>query len=356
MIQIQIETLPFDLLQLASLHPRIMPEAEQRKLRRSIETYGCVELIIWNSRSGRIVSGHQRLAALRALGETETRCVVVDLDPDNEQALALAMNRIGGAFDEEKLREALASFSEDFDNTLSGFNMEEIRALMTADIQPRQDDFDVEAAAWAIEEPTTKLGDIWRLGEHRLLCGDATNFNDVLRLMGGEEAQLNVTDPPYNVNYHGKAGSIQNDNMKAEDFSEFLWQAFGNMLQVSAPGAAAYVFYAFANNVVFEQEFVKAGWNILQRLVWVKSHFALGRLHYHNKHEPLFYAHKPGGKVYFTDLRTQHTVLELPREDLARLKKPELLRLLEEYRAADDTVPTTILRADNRSAVTTTQP
>ena len=341
-----IETLPLEQLRPAEMQARMMTPEQQNKLRRSIETYGCVELIVFNRRSGRVVSGHQRLAALRELGETETRCVVVDLDEDNERALYLALNKIGGAWDEAKLREALQSFSADFDATLSGFDMDEIHELMTRDIVPQQDDFDAEAAYEETAEPITKPGDLWQLGEHRLLCGDSTIASDIVRLMDGEQAQLIVTDPPYNVNYHSKAGSIQNDNMKARDFAAFLRSAFKNMLAVAMPGAAAYVFYAYATGVVFEQEFQAAGWNIAQRLVWIKNHFSLGRLHYHNKHEPVIYGHKPGGKVYFIDDRTQHTALELLREDLTKMKKAQLLELLEQYRAAEDAALTTALRAD----------
>ena len=173
-----------------------MDDAEQTKLRRSIETYGCVELIVWNRRSGRVVSGHQRLAALREIGEEETSCVIVDLDADNEQALSLAMNKIGGQWDDEKLREALAGFSADFDATLSGFDWQEIRELLAKSIQPQEDGFDVAAALEEVAEPVTCPGDIWQLGNHLLLCGDATKAADVARLVaaGGKKSDPENSD------------------------------------------------------------------------------------------------------------------------------------------------------------------
>ena len=341
-----IETLPLEQLQPAALHPRTMPDAEREKLRRSIETYGCVELIVWNRRSGRVVSGHQRLAALQTLGETETRCVVVDLDGDNERALALAMNKIGSTWDFDLLREYMASFSEGFDLTLSGFDMEEIRELLDKGLQAADDDFDMDAALEDITEPVTQPGDLWLLGDHRLLCGDAISGADMARLMGGQATRLVLTDPPWGVGYVGKAGAITNDNLGENDFRAFLNEAFRAMGGLSAPGAAIYVFHPDAQIANFRAAMEHGGFGWHQGLVWVKSHFVLGHRDYHEKYECIAYGWAPGALRYFANDRTQSTVIEdAPPTDPRKLKKEELIAEVERLRAALD-YPQTVIRAD----------
>jgi DNA modification methylase len=327
-----------------------MDEAQREKLRRSIKTYGCVELIIWNERSGRVVSGHQRLNALRELGETAAQCVVVDLDENNERALSLAMNKIGGAWDFDKLREVLASFSADFDVTLSGFDLAEIREMTAKEIQPQDDNFDLDAALEEITESVTQPGEVWKLGEHRLMCGDAVEENDFFRLMRGEKAQLVLTDPPYNVDYHAKAGCIKNDNMQPEEFKRFLDKAFSFMNLSSVPGAAAYIFHADTTGETFRAAFRAGGWELKQVLVWVKNHFALGRQDYHWRHEPILYGTKPGAAHYFAPERTHTTVIDAaPPPDPRKLTKPELLELAETLLAAQQGEPQTVIRADKPS-------
>jgi len=346
MININIETLPLSQLQPAALHPRTMPDAEREKLRRSIETYGCVELIIWNRRSGQVVSGRQRLDVLQALGENETRCVVVDLDDDNERALALAMNKIGGAFDEAKLLEAMAAFSADFDATLSGFDMAEIRELMTAEIQPQQDDFDFDAALEEVGEPVTQPGNVWILGDHRLLCGDATDVVQMGQLMPGEATRLVLTDPPWGVGYAGKAGTITNDNLSDSAFRALLKKAFRVMGGLSAPGAAIYVFHPDSQAATFREAMDHGGFGWHQGLVWVKSHFVLGHRDYHEKYECIAYGWAPGAPRYFANDRTQATVLEdAPPADPRKLKKEELIAEVVRLRAAQDQ-PSSVIRAD----------
>jgi len=312
-----IETLPLHQIAPADYNPRadLQPgDAEYDKLRSSIEEFGLVEPLIWNRRSGTLISGHQRLKVLHELGHTEAECVVVDLDPDRERALNLAMNKIGGAWDNDKLRELLDSFSEDFDAKLSGFDMDEIAQLLAADIQSEDDGFDEQAALDEIAEPVTKPGDLWQLGEHLLLCGDATSAADMARLMDGELAQLIVTDPPYNVAYEGTQSkqreAIANDNMPSEKFREFLLAAFSAAHEAAAPGAACYVFHAHVESVNFMRAFTAAGFTLRQVLVWVKNQIVLGRQDYQWKHEPVLYGWKPGTAHYFVDDRTQSTVLE----------------------------------------------
>ena len=243
----EIIRVPIDQLVPAPYNPRVNlkpGDSDYEKLRRSMDEFGCVEPIVWNKRSGHVVSGHQRFKVLQGSGAAEVECVVVDLDDDRERALNVAMNKISGAWDEDKLRELLAQLNADFDATITGFDAEEMQALLDATRTAEQDGFDMDAALAEIETPVTQRGDIYIMGDHRLMCGDSTNDEDIARLMDGRLADMNSADPPYNVDYHGTAGSIANDSMSGSEFLQFLTDAFRLMYKHSAPGAAAYIFHA----------------------------------------------------------------------------------------------------------------
>ena len=310
-----IQTLPLDRLTPAGYNPRVdlQPGSEDYdRLRRSIEEFGLVEPIIWNERSDTVISGHQRLKVLHELQYIEAECVVVDLDADREKALNLAMNKIGGGWDDPKLAALLESFSADFDPTLSGFDLSEISALLDSVRLPEDDGFDLDAALEELGEPITQRGDVWQLGPHRLMCGDSTSSADVGRLMGGEAAREIITDPPYNVAYEGAAGqgSILNDNMSGEAFHAFLLAAFTAMFEAAAPGAACYIFHADSEGENFRRAFRESGFLPKQCLVWVKNVFVVGRQDYQWGHEPVLYGWKPGAAHYFIDDRAQSTVID----------------------------------------------
>ncbi len=194
-----IQKLSIEKLNPSAYNPRkdLKPgDAEYEKLRRSIEEFGYVEPIIWNRQTGNVVGGHQRLKVLRELGQTEIDCIVVDLDEPREKALNLALNKISGAWDEDALRDVLASMDE-AERLLSGFDIAEIDALLRAPGEIVEDNFDADAALGEKDEPTTARGDIWLLGRHRLMCGDSTSAADISALMSGATAELLFTSPPY---------------------------------------------------------------------------------------------------------------------------------------------------------------
>ena len=202
-----IEKISVGELKAAPYNPRkdLKPgDAEYEKLKRSIEEFGYVEPVIWNKRTGTVVGGHQRLKVMKDLGYEEVDCVVVDLDEQKEKALNIALNKISGEWDEG----LLASLLKDLDNngydiTFTGFDLAEAQELFGSGSfeNVHEDDFDAESAAAEIAEPKTRRGDLWLIGKHRLLCGDCTLDNDVAKLMDGREADVMVTDPPYNVDY-----------------------------------------------------------------------------------------------------------------------------------------------------------
>ena len=187
-------------------------DTEYEKLKRSIEEFGYVEPIIWNERTQTVVGGHQRLTVLIDLGHTEVDCVIVDLPEDKEKALNIALNKIEGEWDNEKLTDLLNELNDiDFDLELTGFDLDELEDLLNFDTgneEVEEDDFEVEVP----EEPKAKLGDIYQLGNHRLMCGNSTSEEDVAKLMNGNKADMVFTDPPYGVSYEGGL----NDKKKAQ--------------------------------------------------------------------------------------------------------------------------------------------
>ena len=231
-------------------------DPEYEKLKRSIEQFGYVEPVIWNEKTGRVVGGHQRLKVLTDMGITEVDVVVVDMDTEKEKALNIALNKISGEWDTEKLALVIADLQgTDFDVSLTGFDPEELEDLFRDDVKGgvKEDDFDVEAE---LQKPTfSKAGDLWMLGEHRLFCGDSTKPETFDLLMNGKKANLVVTDPPYNVDYKGSAGKIKNDSMAEDKFEQFLLAAYQQMEAAMADDASIYVFHSDSHGLAFRKAF-----------------------------------------------------------------------------------------------------
>ncbi|WP_395152177.1 site-specific DNA-methyltransferase [uncultured Allofournierella sp.] len=289
-------------------------DTEYEKLKRSIEQFGYVEPVIWNKTTGRVVGGHQRLKVLIDIGITEVECVVVEMDESKEKALNVALNKISGDWDTDKLALLIADLQgEDFDVSLTGFEPAEIDALFKDTIKDgiKDDDFDVEAE---LKNPTiTKLGDVWTLGRHRLVCGDSTKTETFEILMNGVKANLVVTDPPYNVNYEGSAGKIKNDNMADEAFYNFLLAAYTQMHSAMADDASIYVFHADTEGLNFRRAFADAGFYLSGCCIWKKQSLVLGRSPYQWQHEPCLYGWKKNGKHQWYTGRKETTIWEFDK-------------------------------------------
>lgn len=289
-------------------------DAEYEKLKRSIEQFGYVEPVIWNKTTGRVVGGHQRLKVLIDMDITEVECVVVEMDESKEKALNVALNKISGDWDKDKLALLIADLQgEDFDVSLTGFEPAEIDALFKDTIKDgiKEDDFDVEAE---LKNPTiTKPGDVWMLGRHRLICGDSTKAETFDTLMNGVKANLVITDPPYNVNYEGSAGKIKNDNMADEAFYNFLLAAYTQMHSAMADDASIYVFHADTEGLNFRRAFADAGFYLSGCCIWKKQSLVLGRSPYQWQHEPCLYGWKKNGKHQWYTGRKETTIWEFDK-------------------------------------------
>lgn len=305
------ELLPADYNPRKDLKPG---DKEYEKLKRSIEQFGYVEPVIWNQSTGRVVGGHQRLKVLIDMGMTEVDCVVVELSEEKEKALNVALNKISGEWDNDKLALLIADLQgADFDVSLTGFEPAELESLFREDTKNgvSDDDFDVEAE---LQKPTiSKSGDVWQLGNHRLICGDSTKAETYEMLMCGKKANLVVTDPPYNVNYEGSAGKIKNDSMDEDKFEQFLLDAYLNMEQNMSDDASIYVFHSDSHGLAFRKAFEVAGFYLSGCCIWKKQSLVLGRSPYQWQHEPVLFGWKKKGKHQWYTGRKESTIWEFDK-------------------------------------------
>lgn len=332
MAAIQQERRSIDDLNPAEYNPRkrLQPgDEEYERLKTSIVTFGYVDPIIINA-DGTVIGGHQRLFVLRDLGYSEADVAVVDLSKADEKALNIALNKIAGEWDEEKLAEIFAELdAEGYDLSLTGFGEDEYASIVSAltDSLQVEELGDLDAEIPPPAEPVTVLGDIWKLGEHRLVCGDSTELATLRTVMDGEHCDLWLTDPPYNVAL-GMGGSfdearkrhrrtdglvIMNDKMDGDEFYKFLLSAFNAAQQVMKPGAAFYIWYADSEGLNFRAALQDSGLQLRQNLIWNKNVFTLGRQDYQWKHEPCLYGWKDGASHYWASDRKQSTVLDFDR-------------------------------------------
>ncbi len=282
------------------------------KLRSSLREFGFVNPVIID-RDYNVIAGHGRIAAAREEGIAEVPCVFVDhLTEAQKKAYILADNRMAmdAGWDEELLRVEIESLKGmDFDVSLTGFDDKELSDLFSVgnDSEAKDDDYDLTAA---LEKAAFVMrGDIWTVGRHRLVCGDATSAEDVAALMGDIKANLILTDPPYGVSFKSSSGlTIQNDSMKDEEFYNFLLSAFKNMAEHLEKGGAAYVFHADTEGLNFRRAFVDAGFHLAGCCIWVKDSLVLGRSDYQWQHEPILYGFMQNGKHPWYSDRKQTTI------------------------------------------------
>ncbi|EHS2074225.1 ParB N-terminal domain-containing protein [Enterococcus faecalis] len=279
---------------------------------KSIEKFGFKVPIVVDA-SNVIVNGHTRLKAAKYLGLKEVPTIIADdLTPEQIKAFRLADNKVGeiATWDEELLNAELDELADlDFDMTEFGFDLPDIEG---EEVEVIEDEFEEELPA----EPISKLGDIYQLGRHRLMCGDSTNSLEVEKLMGNKKADLLITDPPYNVAYEGKgkeALTIKNDSKETNEFHSFLYEAFSAAINNMKLGSSFYVWYASSEVVNFHTDLEEAGFLVKQELIWNKNSMVLSRQDYHWKHEPCLYGWASGGSHSWYSDRKQTTILNFDR-------------------------------------------
>lgn len=310
-------TTDFQLVQTDKLIPyvnnaRTHSKEQITKLRSSLREFGFINPVIID-REYNVIAGHGRLMAAKEEGITEVPCVFADhLTEAQKKAYIIADNRMAmdAGWDEELLRvEIEALQAESFDIGLTGFDEQEITDLFAGDggKNVKDDGFDLSTA---LEKAAfVERGDLWTVGRHTLMCGDATSAEDVAKLMNGKRANLIVTDPPYGVSFKSAGGlTIQNDSMKGDEFYTFLYNSFKNMAEQLENGGSAYIFHADTEGLNFRRAFIDAGFHLAGCCIWVKDSLVLGRSDYQWQHEPVLYGFLQNGKHRWYSDRKQTTI------------------------------------------------
>ena len=281
------------------------------KLRSSLREFGFVNPIIID-REFNVIAGHGRLMAAKEEGISEVPCVFADFLTDaQKKAYILADNRMAmdAGWDEELLKIEMEELQNlGYDLEFTGFDEKELADLFGVDDKEvKEDEFDLTAA---LEKASfVERGDVWFVGKHKLMCGDATSSEDVAKLMEDKKANLILTDPPYNVAFKSSDGlTIQNDSMDNNDFYEFLYLSFKNMADHLENGGAAYVFHADTEGLNFRKAFIDAGFHLAGCCIWVKDSLVLGRSDYQWQHEPVLYGFLQNGKHPWYSDRKQTTI------------------------------------------------
>jgi DNA modification methylase len=284
------------------------------QLRASLREFGFVNPVIVD-KDLNVIAGHGRILAAKEEGITEVPCVFAEhLTEAQKRAYIIADNRLAlnAGWDAEMLSVELADLqAADFDVSLLGFDDAELNKLLGGAEDVKEDDFDVEGE---LAKPAiSKAGDLWLLGQHRLVCGDSTKAETFSLLIDGKIANLVVTDPPYNVNYEGTAGKIKNDNMADQKFYQFLLEAFTLTEKAMAKDASIYVFHADTEGLNFRKAFFEAGFYLSGTCIWKKQSLVLGRSPYQWQHEPILFGWKKAGKHAWYSDRKQSTIWEFDK-------------------------------------------
>lgn len=279
-------------------------DAAVEAVANSIKEFGFkVPIVI--TKDNVIIAGHTRLKASLELGLASVPCIVADdLTEAQIKAFRLADNKSAeiATWDFTKLELEL----ENIDMDMLQFGFEDLHL----DVPDNASDDDFDPSDEITDTPYSELGDIYLLGNHRVMCGDSTKKEDVLKLLDGQKIDMIFTDPPYNVDYEGTAGKIKNDKMEDNSFYLFLYDAFVNMFEATKEGGAIYVCHADTESLNFRNAFKNAGYKLAECLVWVKNALVLGRQDYHWRHEPILYGWREGAAHYFIEDRTQDTIWE----------------------------------------------
>lgn len=313
----------------APYNPRRISDKSLTGLSASIERFGLVQPIVWNERTKHIVGGHQRLKVIQERGEKECDVVVVDLDESEEKALNVSLNNphICGEWTED-LEKLLAEIREITPDAYDDLLLDALLDDIPDGSIPDQDDGSLDEIPEVPEEAITRPGDLWILGDHKLLCGDSTEESAVERLLCDRKADMVFTDPPYGVSYCGTNNPngrewdvIEGDDLRGDDLFNLLKGSFMVMSKFVKEDAAFYIFHAALNQTIFEKALQEAGLKVKQQIIWVKHH-VLGHSDYHWRHEPCFYCCFVDKNCTFYGDRTNTTVWEIAKDPSQEYQHP----------------------------------
>jgi site-specific DNA-methyltransferase (adenine-specific) len=343
----QIESLPVSDLIPYARNSRTHSDEQVTQIAASIREFGFTNPVLIDS-NGTIIAGHGRVMAAKKVGLSEVPCLRLGhLSPSQIRAYVIADNKLAlnAGWDDEMLKAELLTLQEEgFNTDLTGFSDDELNALLNSEIIEGQTDPD-EIPEPPVE-PVTKLGDIWVLGNHRLMCGDSTSIDSAMKLMGKDQSDLLITDPPYNVAYEGKTEerlTIENDSMENDQFRQFLRDVYSTANSVMREGAVFYIWHADSEGHNFRAAAFENGWKVRQCLIWNKNSLVMGRQDYHWKHEPCLYGWKDGAAHYWGSDRTQTTVLNFNRP--SRSTEHPTMKPLElfEYQIGNSSKPNDVV-------------
>jgi DNA modification methylase len=305
-------------------NPRTHSDAQVAQIAASIAEFGFNNPILVDTKAG-IIAGHGRLLAARKLGMTEVPVIVLDhLTEAQKRAYVIADNKLAenAGWDDDMLRIEIEALQEEsFDVSLLGFEDVELARLLAAQ-DAVEGLTDEDAIPELPQTPTSRTGDLWVLGDHKVLVGDSTNPNDVVRLIAGDVADLVFTDPPYNVDYEGYTEEklkIKGDRMSDAQFKQFLEAAFRGLRSAVKPGASLYICHSSSWQREFQNALEAAGFTVRCQIIWAKNTFAWGFGRYKFRHEPLFYCHVTGQKDPWYGDKTQSTLWEEKKPSANRI-------------------------------------
>jgi DNA modification methylase len=350
-----VEHVPIDQLRPDPANPRRISDAKLEALTRSLREWGFVQPVLARREDNVVIGGHQRLVAARRLGYKTVPVIFLDLSADQARSLNLALNKISGDWDQELLARMLADLKvSDIDLSLTGFGDDEVAKLLkkleVREKRERPEHFDLDAALEAARAaPRAQQGDLFVLGDHRLLCGDATDSAAVVGLLDGKKAAIAFTDPPYNVSLGDHGGQqqgqrrrrLQNDSLSPEAWADFCRRWARNLI-ASADGAL-YVCMSTKEWPLVSRILAEEGAHWSDTIIWAKDRFVLGRASYQRQYEPIWFGWREGAKPFWCGDRDQGDLWRIDRSsdnDLHPTMKPLPLieRAIENSCRAGDTV------------------
>lgn len=276
-------------LKLAKYNPRIMSDKELNNLKKSLKKFGFIQSVVANKNST-VIGGHQRIRAWKEMGNDSVPTVFVDVTPKEEKALNLSLNRIGGEWDAEKLFDVITEIKADEELEYTGFDEKEISRILDVHIEDEDEEKPLEELL-EIAPKRAKAGEIWQLGEHKVMCADSTNQEDVDKLLGEKKADMVFTDPPYNVDYEATSlGKIKNDKMSDNKFADFMGKIFAVMHKSCKDGAVIYICSGWQSFSTFLQTLRENNFHISETIIWVKNLAGIRTLEFPHKHEQVIKA------------------------------------------------------------------